>query len=596
MAEADLQSAREFYDFLVRNNQLKPDVFEQHRQLQERFGDTAAAASMTTTDAPMTDAAAEPMPELDNFMRLFEQPVATGGDPLPDDADPMEAGLLDMRAERRGQPTTMEKRIMSPTGIASDFPTPKEMQAAAPNRLDNRSDFRKFVDDLSTPDKEEPKTDTLVAAEDTKEQVLQRGETAATTQQEMTTVGADEGEAKATDASLTREEFQKEAETLEATLPTDLQKTVFSTAIAELEAMRAPFTDEEGEYKFMSRRQELLDLRDTLNQDISAYETKIQEIAEEKQKPVLEGMNKVLAILGAAIGAAGAALTRTPNEAMQMLMAFVDNEQDKFLQSKQMRVKSADQQRVDLIRRRGEVLQELINQTKQMAGIAEFNIERTKAVANLRSIEEQLKEQSKKNDQNFAIARANQIVAGLTLMSKMTSKEREFVAPNMGANPGETGVTFMRGKIVGEVMKQVFDFNQVYGEVQQASKTIFEVLEKEKLGAISAQALSDARSKIEQRLNQIKVNAAKKLYQFGAALTANEQELLESIIASAKRTDIALGITQTRLNEFLVIMEEKRQALRTAGGFVPIGQVGTGSQMPQQNQTPQEVPGLQARN
>ena len=122
------------------------------------------------------------------------------------------------------------------------------------------------------------------------------------------------------------------------------------------------------------------------------------------------------------------------------------------------------------------------------------------------------------------------------------------------------------------------------------------MIEKEKLGAISAQALSEARSKIEQRLNQIKVNAAKKLYQFGAALTTNEQELLESIIASAKRTDIALGITQTRLNEFLVIMEEKRQALRTAGGFVPIGQVGTDSQMPQQNQTPQKVPGLQARN
>ena len=87
MAEADLQSAREFYDFLVRNNQLKPDVFEQHRQLQERFGDTAAAASMTTTDAPMTDTAAEPMPELDNYMRLM-----SGDMPVPTEEEFEQAG------------------------------------------------------------------------------------------------------------------------------------------------------------------------------------------------------------------------------------------------------------------------------------------------------------------------------------------------------------------------------------------------------------------------------------------------------------------------------------------------------------------------
>ena len=110
MAEADLQSAKEFYDFLVRNNQLKPDVFEQHRQLQERFGDTSAAASMTTTDAPMTDTAAEPMPELDNFMRLFEQPVATGGEPLPDDGGDMGMmGDVPMEPEIDGSSTEVKE-------------------------------------------------------------------------------------------------------------------------------------------------------------------------------------------------------------------------------------------------------------------------------------------------------------------------------------------------------------------------------------------------------------------------------------------------------------------------------------------------------
>ena len=145
-------------------------------------------------------------------------------------------------------------------------------------------------------------------------------------------------------------------------------------------------------------------------------------------------------------------------------------------------------------------------------------------------------------------------------------------------------------------MKQVFDFNQVYTQVNLTSEKIFDILEKDKLGALSAQALSDARSDITQQLDSIKVEVAKKLYQFGAALTANEEKLLDNIIADSKRTNIALGVTFNRLNEFLEILEKKRQALRTAGGFVPIGQVGTGSQMPQQNNTPQDVPGLQARN
>ena len=282
MAEANLESARELYDFLVRTDQLKPDQNDQHRQLQERFGDTAAAVSMTTTDAPMTDTDAEPMPELDNFMRLM-----SGDMPAPTEQEFEQAGTeIDQSLNRLDR--------MSPFRESMELGQGNPLPGARQNRRGNifTSGARDSAMRTDQPEVEVTETtESFQKADQAKKAVT---EAAATTQQEMTTVGADEGEAKATDAGLTREEFKKEAKTLEATLPTDLQKTAFSTAISELEAMRAPFTDEEGEYKFMSRRQELLDLRDTLNQDISAYETKIQDIAEEKQKPVLEGMNKVL--------------------------------------------------------------------------------------------------------------------------------------------------------------------------------------------------------------------------------------------------------------------------------------------------------------
>ena len=72
-------------------------------------------------------------------------------------------------------------------------------------------------------------------------------------------------------------------------------------------------------------------------------------------------------------------------------------------------------------------------------------------------------------------------------------------------------------------------------------------------------------------MTQIKLNAAKKLYQFGAALTLNEEKLLDQIIGDAKRMNVALGITETRLKNFMDIMEDKRQSLREAGGFTTLG-------------------------
>ena len=173
-------------------------------------------------------------------------------------------------------------------------------------------------------------TDAFQQADEDKKKLTEK---AATTPEQMVQdEDADQTDAQATEVGLDQTNFDAEATKVGETITNPKVKTVFDDIIDEVKGLS--IDDTEGGFYPMSKPGELMQLRDQLTTEINSYEDKIADIAQEKQKPVLEGMNKVLAILGAAIGAAGAALTRTPNEAMQMLMAFVDNEQEKFLNSK----------------------------------------------------------------------------------------------------------------------------------------------------------------------------------------------------------------------------------------------------------------------
>ena len=355
------------------------------------------------------------------------------------------------------------------------------------------------------------------------------------------------------------------------TITNPKKKTIFTEAIEFINELNP-----EGELpSFGDKKQDYELLREKIDTEIDTYENNIKAIAAEEQKPPLEGANKWLAILGVALGAAGSALTRTPNEAMQMLEGFLDREQQKFLKSKEMKMKSADQQRLDLIRRRGELLQQFQNETQRVLQISQFQLQKTKALANIQSIQDQLEEKQKQNsiDNQIAVAKIlkDVIIAQSTVRAKMSVEERKGIAPNMGTNPGEIGVSMLVGAGRDKVMKQVVDFNAVYGEVSRAVATVEDIIQKDKKGALSPEALSAARSNLVQRVTQIKLNAAKKLYQFGAALTLNEEKLLDQIIGDAGRMNVALGITETRLKNFMDIMEDKRQSLRDAGGFSTLG-------------------------
>ena len=360
------------------------------------------------------------------------------------------------------------------------------------------------------------------------------------------------------------------------TITNPVKKSVFDQATEFINEMKVPEIGTEGGFYFFGdNKQDYLMLREKIDTEIDKYESTIQAVAAEQQKPPLEGANKWIAILGVALGAAGSALTGTPNEAMQMLEGFLDREQQKFLKSKEMKMKSADQQRLDLIRRRGELLQQFQNETNRVLQISQFQLTKTTALANIKKIQEDLQQKLDQNamENQIAVAKIlkDVIIAQSTVRAKMTAEERKGIAPNMGTNPGEIGVSMLVGAGRDKVMKQVVDFNAVYGEVSRAVATVEDIIQKDKKGALSPEALSAARSNLVQRVTQIKLNAAKKLYQFGAALTLNEEKLLDQIIGDAGRMNVALGITETRLKNFMDIMEDKRQSLRDAGGFSTLG-------------------------
>ena len=96
----------------------------------------------------------------------------------------------------------------------------------------------------------------------------------------------------------------------------------------------------------------------------------IAEIAEEKIKPTFSGWNKLMAVLGAAMGAYGSAMTGTPNYALQIINRAIDADQEQFLASKEIRTKSLLQQRLAVIQRKADLLQMGINEADRMLPVS----------------------------------------------------------------------------------------------------------------------------------------------------------------------------------------------------------------------------------
>jgi hypothetical protein len=167
-----------------------------------------------------------------------------------------------------------------------------------------------------------------------------------------------------------------------------------------------------------------------------------------------------------------------------------------------------------------------------------------------------------------------QALAFAESLLKQSLKRQEGLVPNMGLNPGDPGMTTLIGPGRDLIIKKAITFSILYGEAKDHVEELLKLVTDKKLEVMTPEIFSEVRSMFGQRITALKLLAAKKLYEFGAALTKNEEKLLDDIIADYTSWKVASDITTTRLTNFLEIMESQRKSIRDAGGFISVGKKG----------------------
>ena len=122
---------------------------------------------------------------------------------------------------------------------------------------------------------------------------------------------------------ITEASAKQTAQIVGTTLPED-SKVVYEDVLTKIDGLGFEVPKEDFYDK----------IAEDINEKIAGYNTKISDVAEEKQKPTFEGWNKFLAVLGAAMGAYGSAMTGTPNFALKIIDGAIDRDTQAFLKSK----------------------------------------------------------------------------------------------------------------------------------------------------------------------------------------------------------------------------------------------------------------------
>lgn len=255
----------------------------------------------------------------------------------------------------------------------------------------------------------------------------------------------------------------------------------------------------------------------------------IAEIAEEKIKPTFSGWNKFMAVLGAAMGAYGSAMTGTPNFALQIMNRAIDADQEQFLASKEIRTKSLLMQRQALLQRKADLLQIGMNEADRMLKVAELQVKKEESVANVESIKQQLQQEQEKTlaslqlsiIQTISEKAAAQKVAAAALSKDQ--RERMVKAIELKDENGNTvSIPAYLTSTVKEGEKHRESWNQ--------TKSISGILDKiDKVagtaGAFAPGSLSNTKTSLKNLSSQLIVHL-KELYGMGANFTEFEQALV----------------------------------------------------------------------
>jgi hypothetical protein len=305
---------------------------------------------------------------------------------------------------------------------------------------------------------------------------------------------------------------------------------------------------------------------DAVDLQIKSLNDRLEQIGEEKIKPYFgkdDTGRKILAAIAAGVGAYASAMSGTPNYALGIINKAIDDDLDKQKLEIGFRRKGLEDQRILLTTKR----MELLKMTEMKLNKAWRQAQDSRAKQKIKAMLTEVVLSNDTENKKLARARADKLL-------KQTLDLREGLVPNMGENPGESGMTSLTGLGRNLIVKKAITFNILYGEAKDHVDELLKLVTKDKLKVMTPEIFSSVRSMFGQRITALKLLAAKKLYEFGAALTKNEEKLLDDIIADYKSWKVASDITTTRLTNFLEIMESQRKSIRDAGGFISVGKKG----------------------
>jgi hypothetical protein len=344
----------------------------------------------------------------------------------------------------------------------------------------------------------------------------------------------------------------------QTTITNDTALKIFDDAIGDIKKIKYPTTAEtRGFYEDMAKK---------INADVTAYDKAIDEVAKGEMTPTFEGWNKFLAVLGAAMGAYGAAMTGSPNFALQIMNKAIDADQKNFLATKAMRLKNLNQQRADALQRRATLVQLGINETDRMLQIAQLKIGQQSEISNIEAIKKGLIQQQEKILGDWRLAQT-QILATYALKKQAQdltagekSRTRQIKLP--GGQVGIFGPTmsdkqvdkalpdiqeyFMgHGKLIGNsgAAQALRDTGASADSIELAEKgyigMLIELVEKEPIA--SKIGWTETGKKVRSLHTALKSHYQKAIMKAGANLTGIEVEIVENIVGDPTAGDILFG-------------------------------------------------------
>ena len=343
---------------------------------------------------------------------------------------------------------------------------------------------------------------------------------------------------------------------------------------------------EDGGYKFFDESAELpfkADI-DKVDERIKNLDDRLELIANDKIKPYFgkeDTGRKIFAAIAAGLGAYASAMSGTPNYALQILNKAIDDDLEKQKTEMAFKRQTINDQRILLSEKRQELLTMAEMQLNKAASMAQDERSKQKLKIMLTEVLMAKDTTEKKQMMDF-----------VSLLQKRQSAQREGVVPGMGATPEQAGITNLTGTGRTEAIKSSLNFMTMYHEAEITVDYLKDLMKPVEEGGtprwkmMLPPELNKTRTFLIGQVENLKLLGAKKLYEFGAALTPLEKEMLDQIVADASRQDIAFDVISDRLENFYTIMKTKRKALIKAYGFTP---VNTGT-------TPSQAPGTAKRN